>query len=1033
MKKLTMNFANWKRLGFILGLMVLFIIAIDFFKLYAERNASYYWLKIANQYLTLGFFAFVASFFALGVFRGSLACKRLFYGGLAIIIVLMMVGTFLYPYLYWSTKAKAVWGFNAVQVLAPDFCYNKDEWKPEESNVIKFAGKEGWENWKWRWEELKIPHPAEEMGLQDGDVILKAFGIEHRQENWRKIRERFLTWWESSDETPIPLQIQRGDQVLSLELAPIHFLRLHVAYTFKLWTSQIVDWVSGWWMTDNAFNTLTLPISPLFLIVGLFVILKKPDDEAAILFTIFSWSFGYVLFVNGSSGFFGIAWFILLGGDTNYIGLAGRPGNSPLFDTWSDLGWQTVLGASYIPILILLGIPALILHFFLIFPEKNRFLEKYPIIRIGLYVLPFLSYLVLYLKGILADSMYEITFLVLGFGDFNIPIQLYLFLHIPIGLALFIDNYRHTTETSSKPQLRWILLGMMIPFMLILIQYILELFQLGGSYITFLYEGVTFAYIVSTLVKYSILPSLVFIPLTFAFAIFKYRLMDIDFVIKKSVVYSVSLLILLVLFDQLNSFTTTYLTTDGIQQSGMPQLIMAFIITALFKPLTSHVQTLVEKRFYPERFLYKVTLTEINHKLRQVMEVRQILRLLLERLSSDMRLTSASFFLFDPKRERFVAADFIHQNPQQLGQITFASSDPVIQQLNQHRRTVSFQLQEQLDHRLQIIGARVCLPIFSQNRLCGLLFLGMKRSRDLFTHEDMELLDKIADHASLALENVLLTREMAEQAEWHHELNLAAQIQQELFPQQLPALPRLDIDGFSLPAKQVGGDLYDFIALESSPQPFLQGEVLISTPESDKLGVVIGDVSGKSVPAAMVMAISQGVIQMVARHQPTPAGIMEVVNLALCSRVGKNRFVALCYAEFDLQALSLTYALAGLPPVLLIRRGVVRALPLCDHRLPLGQLRHITFDQKRIDLEPGDFVVFSSDGIDEATAPNGEMYGQARLEMALTGLDSDLTAHEVRNRIMADVLAFSGDAEQHDDMTVVIVKVASINVTRENV
>lgn len=589
-----------------------------------------------------------------------------------------------------------------------------------------------------------------------------------------------------------------------------------------------------------------------------------------------------------------------------------------------------------------------------------------------------------------------------------------------------MHTYFKSRINGDSPHLKWITWGLAIPFFL----FVINLTTLVSSNFLQLSYDLDQGLVVLNLL------SLIFIPLSFTFAIFKYRLMDIDLVIKRSVVYTIVGLILMIFFDGLSSATTALVSNTPMQQSSVPQLIVAFTIAWLFRPLVTRVENYVERRFYPERYTYRNTLLEISRQLRQTLGLPQIARLLIERIMTDMRVQSASLFLYNRKTAQYHVIDYRHLPADLVESIVFTTEDELIRQPTAKQGALSVQLNELADPRLQSINGQVCVPFFIRSRLIGLLILGPKESRDLYMTEDIQLFDTIAGQAAIALENAILNEEVTKNAELRHELNIAAQIQRELLPQHIPVIPGFDLDGFSQPARQVGGDLYDFIVVETigwgavhrAQNELNTGNVLGEAsiaPTIQKLGIVIGDVSGKSVSAAMVMAVAQGVVQMTARYSSSPAQILSSVNNLLCARIGRNRFVALCYAEIDPETLHLNYSLAGLPQPVLVRRGHPQLLDMCDHRLPLGQFRDLQFDQQNVQLECGDTLVFYSDGLDEAVNPRIEMYGTERLLKTLTGINGE-SARTIRQRILDDIAVFSEEAEQFDDLTLVVVRIKEI-------
>lgn len=994
---IRLNDLNWYRLGCGIGAIISFSLMLIWIIFFVPVVPATSLFQRLFEFGVMIFLILSTVWFGWGAIRQSLPFKPVFFL-LLFGLILSSAGYYSQPIYQLDRQFQALnWGFNIEEILLPG---QRGQLWPA-SDTVRLRNDRTGTN--------KITENDRPFTMQTGDRIISVFGLRHTPENYPTICQKTMTWWSAtSTGEAIPITIERQGQHVEVKLIASKLSGWDLLRQSDLWRQRVAFWLTAW---------LTALI---FGLVGWLVVWKRPDDLAAVLIAIFCAAFAH-LAIYLSFAFFSATYLSELSPHLRNL-LSAAP-------LWSEVRYfYQLVAPHYGLVAVQLLITAMFFfQMYTVFPLRNPLTENRPIV----FIIGYLLLLPLLISQALDWPRLFKVLPVLLWGGY--------IMSLTFSLASYTENpaVLRKLEESAKTQLRCVVnLGLNLPMLLCIIIVLsgLSLERLAGLDLP---DGWIWLVIP---------PLACLLPIAIAIAIFKYRLLDIDLVFKKSVVLSTTSFILLMVFEQLNSFTTTYLANATVQQSGMPQLLMAIIITMLFNPVSKRIQIVVEKRFFPDRFLNQVTLQEIERRLRQVTDIKQISGLLMDRLMIDMRVSSACFFRLDPGQNQFLPVDFRHQQPTDLEKMTFDYQEPLIQRLIDTPRTTSYQLQDKLDDRLNVIGVRVCLPLFSQQRLSGLLFLGTKTSRDLYTREDMELLDNIADNASLALENVLLTHEMAEQAEWKHELSLAAQIQQELLPQQIPTMPQYDIDGYSQPARQVGGDLYDFFVVETSggsttdqQSSFNEGrrnaarcvqnldEASIAPRKNNvgvcqKLGVVIGDVSGKSVPAAMVMAISQGIIEMIARHQSSPASIMTAVNQALCSRVGKNRFVALCYAEFDPTQNTLTYSLAGLPEIIMIRKGKAQLLALCEHRVPLGQIKDLEFDEKTVTLQPNDAIVFVSDGIDEATAVSGAMYEMDRLLIALDGLDPHLTANEIRNRIMADVLGFVQDAEQHDDMTVVVVK-----------
>jgi len=250
-----------------------------------------------------------------------------------------------------------------------------------------------------------------------------------------------------------------------------------------------------------------------------------------------------------------------------------------------------------------------------------------------------------------------------------------------------------------------------------------------------------------------------------------------------------------------------------------------------------------------------------------------------------------------------------------------------------------------------------------------------------------------------------LRRTTAEKERIGKELEIAKQIQQSILPESAPVLPGFDLAGFNLPAREVGGDFYDYIPV---------GEGC--------WGVEIADVSGKGVPAALFMALSRTLVRASASENPDPAGSILEANRYICMDSKTSMFVTLFYGILDTRKAIFTYVNAGHNPPLLFRAGSSGAELLRGKGIALGILDDIELELTELRLNLGDTVVFYTDGVTEATNERDEEYGMERLKEIIPKL-LDLAAREMIDAIVKDVAAFAGDRPQFDDITLVVLKV----------
>ncbi len=303
---------------------------------------------------------------------------------------------------------------------------------------------------------------------------------------------------------------------------------------------------------------------------------------------------------------------------------------------------------------------------------------------------------------------------------------------------------------------------------------------------------------------------------------------------------------------------------------------------------------------------------------------------------------------------------------------------------------------------LRAAGVKMAIPLISQGELVGLLNLGPRLSQQDYSTYDRKLLDDLATQAAPALRVAQLVREQQAQARERErldqELRVARLIQQTLLPRDLPAMPGWQLAAYYQPARAVGGDFYDFLRFEDG-----------------RLGIVIGDVTDKGVPAALVMATTRSILRSVAQSEVSPGAALERTNDLLHPDIPPKMFVTCMYAILDPATGRLCYANAGqdLP----YQRHGDTVSELRATGMPLGLMPGMLYEEKETTLAPGDSLLFYSDGLVEAHDPTRDMFGFPRLAMLLAIREND---EPMIDYLLHQLAEFTGpDWEQEDDVTLV--------------
>jgi serine phosphatase RsbU (regulator of sigma subunit)/anti-sigma regulatory factor (Ser/Thr protein kinase) len=312
------------------------------------------------------------------------------------------------------------------------------------------------------------------------------------------------------------------------------------------------------------------------------------------------------------------------------------------------------------------------------------------------------------------------------------------------------------------------------------------------------------------------------------------------------------------------------------------------------------------------------------------------------------------------------------------------------------------ELDSQALRELKAAGVKLAVPLVSQGELIGVLNLGPRLSEQDYSSDDRKLLDKLAAQAAPALRVAQLVREQKAEAatrqRFEQELEVARLIQQNFLPRELPDLPGWQIAAYYRPAREVGGDFYDVIPLPDG-----------------RVAFVVGDVTDKGVPAALVMSATRSVLRASAQRLVEPGAVLERVNDHLCPDMPEKMFVTCLYGVLDPVSGHLRFANAGHDlPYVKTAEGVVE---LRARGMPLGLMPGMAYEEKEATLEPGDSVLLHSDGIVEAHDPERDMFGFPRLKETMADVAG---GRELIDRVLSDLEAFTGaEAEQEDDITMV--------------
>jgi sigma-B regulation protein RsbU (phosphoserine phosphatase) len=511
-------------------------------------------------------------------------------------------------------------------------------------------------------------------------------------------------------------------------------------------------------------------------------------------------------------------------------------------------------------------------------------------------------------------------------------------------------------------------------------------------------------------------------PLTMAYVIVVHRAMDVSVVIRQGVQYALAKggirVIQLVLLFGIGMLVRWTMNNYGFSLPFQLAIIAGGVaLVPLVELIAKPLRLWIDKRFFREAYNAELVLSELSEDVRTMVETGPLLKTVAAKIGQSLHVPQVAVLLKNGSQYEPAYAQGYDTQPV----VSLSDDSRAMRKLAGNRHIVLYDdLSEvtsvptvSLDEREQLreLNSQILLPLTLKNQLSGIISLSPKRSEEPYTPTDLRLLRSVATQTGLALENSRLTeavaKEAAQKERLNAELDIAREVQERLFPQELPPVKGLDYFGACRPALGVGGDYYDFLELPGG-----------------KFGIAIGDVSGKGIGASLMMASLQASLRGQTLHAGDDlATLMTCVNTLVYEASTQNRYATFFYAQYDPSTQLLSYVNAGHNPPFLLRSGgeVVR---LETGGPVVGMLPSMLarYEQGEVQMKSGDVLVGFTDGISESMNPAEEEWGEDAMLADLQKLDGR-SSEEILHAIVAGADAFANGAKQHDDMTMIVVRV----------
>ncbi len=697
-----------------------------------------------------------------------------------------------------------------------------------------------------------------------------------------------------------------------------------------------------------------------FLIIGTLVGYAKPKEGSSIIF--------YLMCITASVGF------LPFGGAHLYILTSSF--------VYSNIIFGTVL---FFP---------LFSNFFLIYPIKYpaAFRKIFIPVSYAIIIIIQIIFNLIALKGISSNlqAIYYIS-------------QIYApLVYVFFGVLFFAVSFFKVKDKTSKRSLKVILIG----------------FLIGG--VGFVYYFFLLTYVYNTTSAYNILlriPCILVlaIPISLGYSIFKYRILDTEFIIKKSLVFS------LVTFLVVSAYLMVVFLADNLLGIFMnvnrqiATIAVIIFVTFTFDFVNKRARQFVDSQLFRERYNYRKSMLDFSNEIRYLRNIKQIIEIFAKAVKTTMNINRVELLLKDQKYYDLLKETKI-ENDENFKTIDDNNSNMFFKFFKNNREPVLlYDVKLALsdlshDEKEQIKRSKIVLtlPLFVSDKLIGVFNFGEKVSGKAYSDEDIDMLATLCIYLSAAFENSRLQSEEFRMKKIQEELKIAHNIQRALLPElETHIIKELDISGISMPAKEIGGDFYD----------------IIHTGEKNYF-ITIGDVSGKGIPAALYMAKVQAMLQFASSLYHSPSEILKEVNTQVYDTIDKNSFITITACIIDLEKYEMKMCRAGHNPLIQIRDGVTGIIRnkgigvgLDKENIFNSELEEIT-----IKISRGDIYILYTDGLTESFNESLTEYGFERLLNVVSGTEN-LSARDIKNKIIESESDFRGNKEQFDDLSVIVIKI----------
>ena len=500
------------------------------------------------------------------------------------------------------------------------------------------------------------------------------------------------------------------------------------------------------------------------------------------------------------------------------------------------------------------------------------------------------------------------------------------------------------------------------------------------------------------------------------YTIVRHRLMEIDTVIHKTALWLLTLLLVILPVGLLVTFSMDWIASLG----RVAKLALTSVVLIFFVWYYSKLKPYVDHLFRRRKYDYYQVLGEIGQKIGSELDINNVVSRLFKELKDVIYIRNGLVLVQQPGEVNYTEAGSIgyeqfagEEKPDHIILKYDSSLSQWLQvcQKALEREPVGSDPQYQPIKReasefLNRNSLELLIPVVMEGKVNALVGIGKKENLQAYTIKDIELLENMGRQIGITIDNAMHHEDIVEKERLAEEMKLGREIQMNLLPRHVPNIQGLTVEGLMQPAKEIGGDYYDFVTL----------------PNKDHLAVVIGDVSGKGVAAGLLMAMAKTAIHTLSQDEASPKQILLRTNTILNQHIGGQKFMTMLYFRWDSESRKLSYSSAGHEHIL-IYRGGGKVESIQSGGFMLGMIPDISsfLEDRSIMLNPKDKVVLYTDGVTEARNPQEDLFGLPRLTELVSKHGAE-PATELLASIKDDVYAYISTREQFDDITLVVME-----------